>query len=344
MLVRRRGLAARLNPEARLEVYGQELQRRVLRHLQGRHADQGPGIDQHQATATASPTTACPGLKRSTTCSANPPFGVDWKRRPRGQRRAREPGAWREIRRRAAAQERRLAAVPAAHALEDEAVKLRRRRRQPRRHRLQRLAAVHRRRRLRRERDPPLDHRERLAGGHRRPAGPDVLQHRHQHLHLAAHQPQAFRDAFTEVDPEAVPVIAKEHKKVELDLAVLFPGHTMPELAANELHTLLGLNPAGKGNFVEYEADSNLKDFENIPLKEDVISYVLREVRPYVADAWIDRDTLDEQDGGIGKVGFEINFNREFFQYQPPRPLAEIDAELEAVEKRIMGLLREVTA
>jgi type I restriction enzyme M protein len=106
----------------------------------------------------------------------------------------------------------------------------------------------------------------------------------------------------------------------------------------------LGLNPARKGKFVEYEADSNLKDFENIPLKEDVISYVLREVRPYVADAWIDRDTLDEQDGGIGKVGYEINFNREFFQYQPPRPLAEIDAELAAVEKRILGLLREVTA
>jgi type I restriction enzyme M protein len=156
-------------------------------------------------------------------------------------------------------------------------------------------------------------------------------------------QKKAFRDAFTEVDPEAVPVIAKEHKKVELDLAALFPGHTMPELAANELHTLVGLNPAGKGNFVEYEADSNLKDFENIPLKEDVISYVLREVRPYVADAWIDRGTLDEHDGGIGKMGYEINFNREFFQYQPPRPLAEIDAELEAVEKRIMGLLREVT-
>ncbi len=77
--------------------------------------------------------------------------------------------------------------------------------------------------------------------------------------------------------------------------------------------------------------------------KEDIISYVLREVRPYVADAWIDRDTLDEQDGGIGKVGYEINFNREFFQYQASRPLAEIDAELEAVEKRIMALLREVT-
>jgi hypothetical protein len=63
----------------------------------------------------------------------------------------------------------------------------------------------------------------------------------------------------------------------------------------------------------------------------------------YCADAWIDRETLDEQDGGIGNVGFEINFNREYFQYQPPRPLDEIDSELEAVEKRIMGLLREVT-
>jgi type I restriction enzyme M protein len=66
-------------------------------------------------------------------------------------------------------------------------------------------------------------------------------------------------------------------------------------------------------------------------------------VRPYVTDAWIDRETLDEQDGGIGKVGYEINFNRVFFQYQPPRPLAEIDAELAEVERRIMLLLREVT-
>jgi type I restriction enzyme M protein len=78
-------------------------------------------------------------------------------------------------------------------------------------------------------------------------------------------------------------------------------------------------------------------------LKEDIASYFLREVRPYVADAWIDRDTLDEQDGGIGKVGNEINLNRVFFQYQPPRPLAEIDAELAGVEQRIMELLREVT-
>jgi type I restriction enzyme M protein len=66
-------------------------------------------------------------------------------------------------------------------------------------------------------------------------------------------------------------------------------------------------------------------------------------VRPYVSDAWIDSKMLDEQDDGIGKVGYEINFNRVFFQYQSPRPLHEIDTELEAVELRIMELLREVT-
>lgn len=156
-------------------------------------------------------------------------------------------------------------------------------------------------------------------------------------------QKKAFRDAFTEVDSEAMPVIAKVHKEAALDIEALFPDQTLPELAPNELHALLGLNQTVKGTFVEFEADTNLKDFESIPLKEDLLSYVLREVQPYVADAWIDRETLDEQDGGVGKVGYEINFNREFFKYQPPRPLAEIDAELASVEKRIMELLREVT-
>ncbi len=158
-----------------------------------------------------------------------------------------------------------------------------------------------------------------------------------------AAQKKAFRDAFTEVDPDAEPVVAKVHRNVELDMDALFPGQALPHLAPDELKALLGLYPKVKNTFVEYEADANLKDFENIPLKQDIIRYMLREVRPYVADAWIDRETLDELDGGIGRVGYEINFNREFFQYQPPRPLDEIDAELEQVEKRIMDLLREVT-
>ncbi len=157
-------------------------------------------------------------------------------------------------------------------------------------------------------------------------------------------QKKIFRDCFTVVDPDAAPVIAKHHKLEQLDHAALFPGQTLPaDLGKDDLYGLLGLYADGKGKQIEYEPDPALKDAENIPLKEDIVSYVLREVQPYVLDAWIDRETLDEQDGGIGKVGYEINFNRVFFQYQPPRPLAEIDAELAEVEKRILGLLREVT-
>ncbi|MEW6694346.1 MAG: class I SAM-dependent DNA methyltransferase [Pseudomonadota bacterium] len=157
-------------------------------------------------------------------------------------------------------------------------------------------------------------------------------------------QKKHFRDCFTVVDPEAAPVIAKHHMVEPLDRAALFPGQTLPEsLGSDDLYALLGLYADGKGKYIEYEPDPALKDAENIPLKEDIISYFLREVRPYVGDAWIDRETRDEQDGGIGKVGYEINFNRVFFQYRPPRPLAEIDAELAEVEKRILALLREVT-
>jgi len=157
-------------------------------------------------------------------------------------------------------------------------------------------------------------------------------------------QKKIFRDCFTTVDPDAAPVIAKHHKTDPLGDARYFPGQTLPtDLTIQGLYVLLGLHRDGKKGFIEYEPDPALKDAENIPLKEDIVSYVLREVRPYVADAWIDRETLDEQDGGIGKVGYEINFNRVFFQYQPSRPLHEIDAELAEVEKRILNLLREVT-
>jgi type I restriction enzyme M protein len=157
-------------------------------------------------------------------------------------------------------------------------------------------------------------------------------------------QKKLFRDVFAEVDPEAAPVVAKHQKMEALDFTALFPNQTLPaEIKPVELERLLGLHADGKGKHIEFEPDPALKDFENIPLKQDIVGYFLREVRPYVSDAWIDRTTLDEQDGGIGKVGYEINFNREFFQYQPPRPLHEIDKELAAVEQRIMALLREVT-
>ena len=92
----------------------------------------------------------------------------------------------------------------------------------------------------------------------------------------------------------------------------------------------------------EPEASSELRDYENVPLGEDIHAYLEREVLPHVPDAWIDVSKTDALDGQVGIVGYEIPFNRHFYQYQPPRPLAEIDADLDAVAKEIMQLLAEV--
>ncbi len=92
----------------------------------------------------------------------------------------------------------------------------------------------------------------------------------------------------------------------------------------------------------EPEANPDLRDNENVPLGEDIHEYLQREVLPHVPDAWIDTSKTDPLDGQIGIVGYEIPFNRHFYQYQPPRELAAIDADLDAVAKEIMQLLAEV--
>jgi type I restriction enzyme M protein len=83
------------------------------------------------------------------------------------------------------------------------------------------------------------------------------------------------------------------------------------------------------------QADADLRDTENVPLSEDVVEYFKREVLPHAADAWID----DEKT----KVGYEIPFNRHFYVFKPPRPLAEIDAELKTVTDRILGMIGGLT-
>lgn len=106
-----------------------------------------------------------------------------------------------------------------------------------------------------------------------------------------------FRDVFTRKDPEAMPVAAGD----------------------------------GKG----FEPEPELRDFENVYLKDDIDTYFDREVQPHVHDAWMDRSK--------DKVGYEINFNRHFYRYTPLRPLEQIDADLKKAEKNIMTLLQDVT-
>jgi type I restriction enzyme M protein len=84
------------------------------------------------------------------------------------------------------------------------------------------------------------------------------------------------------------------------------------------------------------EPDPELRDHENVPLKEEVDDYMAHEVLPHVPDVWVDETKT--------KIGYEINFNRYFYQYTPPRPLGEIEADLRQIEDEIAELLAEVTA
>ncbi|WP_067516800.1 type I restriction-modification system subunit M [Endozoicomonas ascidiicola] len=144
---------------------------------------------------------------------------------------------------------------------------------------------------------------------------------------LDTKEKKQFLDAITRKNPEAEPVVKKVLKE-----------EAQPLYGAFEY----------KGNVVEFQQDGDLRDNENVPLDPSVSTttlietYFNREVAPHVPDAWINADKCDEQDGEIGIVGYEIPFNRHFYQYQPPRALEAIDADLDAVSKRIMTLLAEV--
>ena len=103
------------------------------------------------------------------------------------------------------------------------------------------------------------------------------------------------------------------------------------------------------------EPDPELRDTESVPLPAgndpadtegapaSVRAFFEREVRPHVPDAWIDTGKRDPKDGRVGLVGYEINFNRYFYRYTPPRPLEEIEADIRAIETDIMRMLAEVT-
>jgi type I restriction enzyme M protein len=93
----------------------------------------------------------------------------------------------------------------------------------------------------------------------------------------------------------------------------------------------------------EPEPDPDLRDTENVPLSEPIAAFFEREVLPHVPDAWINSNIRDDKDGQVGKVGYEINFNRYFYEYQPPRDLEVIEAEIKTLEKEILDMLREVT-
>lgn len=146
---------------------------------------------------------------------------------------------------------------------------------------------------------------------------------------LETKEKKQFLDAITWKNAEAEPVINK--------------------IVKTKANPLYGQFEYG-GKVVEFVQDGDLRDAENIALNPDISttdlieSYFKREVQPHVADAWINADKRDGQDGEIGIVGYEIPFNRHFYVYQPPRDLAEIDADLKQVTDSILAMIAGLSA
>ena len=123
--------------------------------------------------------------------------------------------------------------------------------------------------------------------------------------------------------PQGPPAIAKIHRR---------------GVEAEPLRGRFAARAGGREAVVEYHPDPRLRDTERVPLLEEggVEGFLRREVLPHAGDAWLA--------AGQVKIGYEINFNRHFYRYKPPRPLAEIDAELKETEAEIARLLNGVLA
>lgn len=148
--------------------------------------------------------------------------------------------------------------------------------------------------------------------------------------HLGARLPVAWADTFAAETVRSNPALGKVGKPFIRALVNAF-GLRDPNGAAVT-------DADGKP-----VADSDLTDYENVLLGEDIRDYLAREVLPHVPDAWLDETYRDAKDGAVGRVGYEINFNRYFYKYQPPRRLEDIDAEPKQVEAEIAALLGQVT-
>lgn len=152
-------------------------------------------------------------------------------------------------------------------------------------------------------------------------------------MKLSASERNQLLNAVSWRDEQAVRVIKRVHK---------LSGKKLDELLAElsckrEQLQDFGYRPSGsKGEYVEYESDSDLRDTENVPLKENIHCYFSREVRPHVDEAWINLDQT--------KIGYEASFNKYFYQHKPLRSLEEVTRDILALEAETEGLLKKLVS
>lgn len=129
-------------------------------------------------------------------------------------------------------------------------------------------------------------------------------------------------------------LLDKESKKHSIKLAAKDKKDLISCVSWTDPKAAAVIKKKHKNGSIEYVSDTALKDYENIPLKEDIQTFFEREVLPFAFDAWWNKDET--------RIGYEINFNKYFYKYIPPRSKEEIAADLFAIEKETENLLKEI--
>lgn len=150
-------------------------------------------------------------------------------------------------------------------------------------------------------------------------------------MQLSASEKNQILNALSWRDEQAERVIKKVHKLNGKKLDEL-----LGELSCGweQLHDFGYWPSETKGEYVEYESDSDLRDTENMPLKDNIHDYFSREVRPHVEEAWINLDQT--------KIGYEISFNKYFYQHKQLRSFEEVTRDILALEAETEGLLMKL--
>lgn len=152
-----------------------------------------------------------------------------------------------------------------------------------------------------------------------------------QKVKFSASEKNNLYGAVTRYDESADKVVkrTKKWKPEKLEELCIHLGCTEEQLPD------FGYYPTDKPNeFIEYDTATDLRDTENVPLKESIHEYFLREVKPHVEEAWIDLDKT--------KIGYEISFNKYFYRHKPLRDLEEVAADILALEQKSEGLIHEI--
>ena len=140
--------------------------------------------------------------------------------------------------------------------------------------------------------------------------------------------------AMSETDPKAEPVVKKEVGDGSKDIETMTNVYGVDENSLSDY----GYYGCKKGRYVIYESDSELRDTEKIPVKEDIYEYFQREVRPYVDDAWINLTAKKPNT----MIGCEISFNKYFYKPVPLRSLEENERDILELDKQSQGFIQSL--